>query len=101
VDYASNTETTKSTVVKVDTQAPTAPASLSATLNPSDVEHSIQLNWSPTDDVNLPAGSGFSKYRLARSQDGGSYAFVVDLSTRSQTSYTDTGLSALHSYAYN
>ena len=75
---------TATTGTPPDTQAPTAPTSLSATAVSFS---SIALNWSPsTDNVGV---SGYIVYR------GG-----VQVGTATGTSFTDTGLTPLTAYTY-
>jgi chitodextrinase len=74
-----------------DTQAPTAPASLTATPVGSS---SINLSWAPsTDDV------GVTGYRVERCQDAGCTSFV-QIAAPSGTTHSDTGLLAGITYRY-
>jgi chitodextrinase len=88
-DAAGNTSApsgsaTATTQSPPDTQAPTAPTSLSATATSFS---SIALNWSPSSD-NV-AVTGYIIYRNG-----------VQVGTAAGTTFTDTGLSPLTSYTY-
>ena len=88
-DAAGNTSApsgsaTATTDTPPDTQAPTAPTSLTATATSFST---IALNWSPSSD-NV-AVTGYLIYR-----DG------VQVGTAAGTSFTDTGLTPLTSYTY-
>jgi chitodextrinase len=86
----SNTATV-TTSGATDTQAPTAPASLTATAASSS---QINLSWpAATDNV------GVTGYRIERCQGAGCSNFA-QIATPTGTSFNDTGLSASTSYSY-
>src|SRR6201997_1717611 len=91
--YAAEKLTNSSTVasgVIPDTQPPTAPSGLTATVSGSQ----INLSWTAsTDNV------GVTGYRVERCQGAGCSTFA-QIATPTTTSYSDTGLTASTSYSY-
>src|SRR5262249_41001622 len=74
-----------------DTQAPSAPGTLTATANGSSA---VNLSWgAATDNV------GVTGYSIERCQGAGCSTFA-EVGTSSTTSFGDTGLSASTSYSY-
>lgn len=84
-DLAGNVESTDTVTVRIDTTAPSVPASLSASILSTT---SVQLNWNASTD----AVSGVSYYAVYRN---GSL-----VATSSAPTYTDTGLSSFTTYTY-
>lgn len=77
------------TPTQPDTQAPSAPASLSATVIS---QSQINLKWTASTD-----NTGVASYDVYRSVNNGS---AVKVATVSTTSYGDTGLAASTNYSY-
>jgi chitodextrinase len=75
----------------VDTQPPTAPASLTATGASST---QVNLSWSASTD-----NRGVAKYQVERSQGAGSASYL-QVATPSATTFSDSGLSASTVYNY-
>ena len=75
---------TTTTQTPPDTQAPTAPTSLTGTATSFS---SVALNWSPSSD-----NVGVTQYQIFRNG--------VQVGTAAGTTYTDTGLSPLTQYTY-
>ena len=86
-----NTPLGGGTTPPADTQAPTAPASLTATAASSSA---INLSWSASTD-----NKGVTGYRVERCQGSGCSNFV-QTATSTGTTYGDSGLSANTSYSY-
>nr|WP_225444805.1 S8 family serine peptidase [Pseudomarimonas arenosa] len=76
-----------------DTTAPTAPASLSATVLSST---SIRLNWAAASDS---GGSGLAGYRIFRCT-GSACTNLTQVGTATTTSFTNSGLAARTAYTY-
>ena len=79
------------TTLTPDTQAPTAPAGLTATATSSS---QINLSWTASTDNVAVTG-----YKLERCT-GVSCSTFAEIATPTATSYSDTGLSASTSYSY-
>src|SRR6267378_538550 len=87
---AAQVQADMNTPVAPDTQAPTAPGSLTATAVSGS---QINLSWvASTDNV------GVTSYRVER-QDPGSPSFV-QIGTATGTTYNDTGLASASAYGY-
>jgi hypothetical protein len=76
-----------------DTQAPTVPTGLMAT---NTTGSSISLSWAAATDLPNPGGSGVGGYYIYR--NGNVTSPIAAVTTG--TTYTDTGLSELTTYAY-
>jgi hypothetical protein len=81
------------TVAPPDTQAPTVPTGLAA---PTITANSIALSWSASTDLPSPGGTGVGGYFLYR--NGNTTTPIATVG--SGTAYTDSGLTASTTYAY-
>jgi titin len=90
-DSAPSNIATATTAAAADTDAPSTPSDLSATI----VKNRVELSWSTSADS---GGSGLAGYRVWRSSSGttGTYAL---LATTTSTSFTDGG-AAKQTYWY-
>jgi hypothetical protein len=84
---------TANVTVVADTQAPTVPTGLAA---PTITANSIALSWSASTDLPSPGGTGVGGYYLYR--NGNTTTPFATVS--SGTAYTDSGLAASTTYAY-